>query len=257
MTPMNIHPIAEEVIRMRTAQLPDGRVVAAHSFVTRETCDVLYDAVRRSGASRGVEIGMAFGISTICIADALRANTADAHLVSFDPTQRRADSWNGAGLWQVERAGLRDAVELREETSQAGLPRLVESGYRCAFAFIDGWHTFDHTLLDFFHVDLLLDVGGYVVFDDVDYPAVEAVVRFVVANRHYALDQIVQRAPDHPAAIQRVKVAAKSVARRLGRTHRDPAPEHEVSFRKIAGAKTVGLRKTAEDDRPFDHFRAF
>lgn len=251
---MNIHPVAEEIIATGNVPTRDGSVVRVHSHVTRGTCELLYDVVQRSGATRGIEIGMAFGVSTVCLADALRRNAAEARLVSFDPTQRRADSWNGAGLFQLERAGLAGAVELREETSQSGLPRLEESGYRCTVAFIDGWHTFDHTLLDFFYIDRMLDASGYVVFDDVDYPAVESMLRFVLANRAYTLEAVAGSGSDSTSPLKR---AVKGVARRLGRTHRDPSPEHETLFRRIAGAKTVALRKLRDDDRPFDHFRAF
>ena len=34
------------------------------------------------------------------------------------------------------------------------------------FIFIDGWHTFDYTLVDFFYSDLLLKIGGIIIIDD-------------------------------------------------------------------------------------------
>lgn len=254
---MAIHPIAEEVIRSGSVALRDGGTVRAHSYVSRGSCELLYELVQRSGATRGLEIGMAFAVSTICLADALRANAGDAHLVSFDPTQTRADSWNGAGLWQLERAGLAEVVELREETSQEGLPRLVEEGYRCGIAFIDGWHTFDHTLLDFFYADRMLDVGGHAVFDDVDYPAIEAVLRFVLANRNYELAGIVERPEVAVSPLLRAKRAVKGVLRHAARTDRDAASNDEELFRRIARAETVAVKKVGEDDRRFDHYRAF
>jgi len=33
------------------------------------------------------------------------------------------------------------------------LPRLLESGKKIDFAYIDGWHTFDYTLLDWCYID--------------------------------------------------------------------------------------------------------
>lgn len=253
----SIHPVAEEVITTGRAPLRDGSVVDANSFVSRESCQLLYDLVERSGARQGVEIGMAFGVSTVCLADALRGVAGgDARLISFDPTQRHTDSWNGAGLWQVERAGLSGVVELRDETSQRGLPKLVDSGYRCQIGFIDGWHTFDHTLIDFFYVDQMLDVGGHIVFDDTLYPAIQRVVQFVLANRNYELAGVEQVSYDIPVLL-RARRSAKRMLRRVVRTDRDPRPHHASLFRAIESAQMVGLRKIRDDDRRFDHYAPF
>jgi predicted O-methyltransferase YrrM len=252
-----IHPVVEEVITTRKAPLKDGRIVAATSFVSRQSCQLLYQLVKRSNARQGVEIGMAFGVSTVCLADALRGVAGtDARLISFDPTQRLADSWNSAGLWQVERAGLSEVVELRDETSQRGLPKLVDSGYRCQIGFIDGWHTFDHTLIDFFYIDQMLDVGGHVVFDDTLYPSIQSVVRFVIANRNYELAGMENIELHTPALLQARRVG-KRLLRRIARTDRDPSDKDAAIFRSIESAQMVGLRKIRDDDRRFDHYSRF
>ena len=51
-------------------------------------------------------------------------------------------------------------------------------GERIDFAFIDGAHTFDHALVDFFYIDRMLNVGGIVAFDDLGFPCIEKVCRF-------------------------------------------------------------------------------
>lgn len=252
-----IHPVAEEVITTRKAPLKDGRIVPATSFVSRQSCQLLYELVKRSNARQGVEIGMAFGVSTVCLADALRGVAGpDARLISFDPTQRLADSWNSAGLWQLERAGLSEVVELRDETSQRGLPKLVDSGYRCQIGFIDGWHTFDHTLIDFFYIDQMLDVGGHLVFDDTLYPSIQSVVRFVIANRNYEVAGM-ENIELHTPALLRARRLGKRLLRRIARTDRDPSDEDAAIFRSIESAQMVGLRKIRDDDRRFDHYSRF
>lgn len=252
-----IHPVAEEVITTRRAPLSDGRVVDANSFVSRESCQLLYELVERSQARHGVETGMAFGVSTVCLADALRGVAGpEAKLISFDPTQLLSDSWNSAGLFQVERAGLSSVVELRDETSQRGLPKLVDSGYRCQIGFIDGWHTFDHTLIDFFYIDQMLDVGGHIVFDDTLYPSIQRVVQFVLANRSYELAGV-ERVTHHTRVSLRARRVAKRILRRVARTDRDPRPQHAAIFRAIESAQMVGVRKIRDDDRRFDHYAPF
>jgi hypothetical protein len=69
----------------------------------------------------------------------------------------------------------------------------LQSGVTVQFALIDGWHTFDHALVDFFYVDRLLEDGGIVVFDDVQMPAIEKVVRYVLRYPNYHLYQAASR----------------------------------------------------------------
>ena len=104
MIPSQIHPVVEELLTSGRVTHRDEGVSALHSNVSRATCELLYELVERAKATQGIEVGMAYGVSTVCFADALqrRAGTA-ARLIVFDPTQSLSDSWNGAGLWQVDR----------------------------------------------------------------------------------------------------------------------------------------------------------
>jgi hypothetical protein len=62
---------------------------------------------------------------------------------------------------------------------------LLGAGQRSDFAFIDGWHTFDYTLLDFWYLDKMLEVGGVIGFDDCGFPAVLKVIQFLQSHRKY------------------------------------------------------------------------
>ena len=95
---------------------------------------------------------------------------------------------NGAckdGEANLHRAGFADLVEHLNAPSHLALPRLIEDGLSIQFAFIDGWHTFDYVLVDFFLIDHLLDVGGVIAFDDANNPAIQQVLRYILANRRY------------------------------------------------------------------------
>ena len=78
-------------------------------------------------------------------------------------------------------------IELREEGSEFALPQLLKEGAVLDFAFIDGWHTFDHVLVDFFYINRMLRVGGIVAFDDVDFPAIERVLKHVATYPCYEM----------------------------------------------------------------------
>ena len=258
MTEPVIHPLVENILATRRTKLPDGSDVSADSFIPRDECVLLYEMIAMCRATRAVEVGMAYGVSTLCIADAIHRNAQGegtaARLVSIDSHQ--SISFRGAGAHLIARAGYSSLLALIEETSQAALPRLVAAGERFQFGFIDGWHTFDHALVDFFFIDLLLEAGGIVVFDDVGYPAINALVRFVLANRDYELVKTNQYLDPRPLGL-RIRVGVKRMLRRLARTDRDPSEANTRLFRTIELAHAVALRKRGGDRRPFDHFERF
>lgn len=136
------------------------------------------------------------------------------------------------------------------------LPKLVDEGTRIQFDFVDGWHTFDHTLVDFFYLDMMMDVGGVMILDDVGYPGLKRLAEFIVSNRAYSyLDGAPRLTSDD------WKSSAKSLARKaLNRFVRDdmtPSLETRSIQESVGRCQLVALRKTANDNRRFDHFVPF
>ena len=78
-------------------------------------------------------------------------------------------------MTNLDRAGV-DFYELREEPSELALPQLVREGAQFDLVFIDGWHTFDQTLVDMYFTNKLIKVGGYMLIDDVSWPSVSKAV---------------------------------------------------------------------------------
>ena len=64
-----------------------------------------------------------------------------------------------------------------EHPLRLALTRLCAEGERIDFAFIDGNHRFDYTLVDFFYIDKMLRLGGHVAFDDLWIASVRKVVK--------------------------------------------------------------------------------
>jgi len=262
---MMLHPAVEDVLRSGRVSTAEGRVVHAHSYmhIPRDECELLYRQVAATRATQAVEVGMAFGISTMCLCDALSRNTSPEtgqrpHLVVVDPFQN-GNIWQGVGLAQIRSASFDDVVQFYERPSQVVLPELAAKEYRIQFAFIDGSHMFDEVLIDFFYLDQMLEIGGVIVFDDVGLQPVNAVVRFVLANRNYELVEVLELL--RTGVGNRRKRLEKRFLRRLGRTDRDPAPAHQDLFRQIEWAYSVALRKVARDSRPWvrpwEHYHAF
>jgi len=176
------HPVIDEIESSGLTILPDGTRVPIHSNIGPESGKVIRQAIEATRPQMGLEVGLAFGMSTLYILDAMQLH-GGGHLIGMDPAQHDA-TWRGGGLHNVKRAGFRDRYLFHEEPSQVVLPRLAAAGTRIQFAFIDGWHTFDHTLVDFFFIDRMLDVGG-MISDDVGYPSICRLCHFILSNREY------------------------------------------------------------------------
>jgi predicted O-methyltransferase YrrM len=138
--------------------------------------------IRESGATKSLEIGFAYGYSTIWILDALRLGTNARH-VAIDPFELTL--WGGVGLQQVKRFGV--AIDWIAEPSIHALSRLIKDEARFDFIFIDGNHRFDDVLVDFHLSDQLVRAGGILAFDDMWMPSVRSVASFVLRNCHYKI----------------------------------------------------------------------
>ena len=158
----------------------------SHDFrtgISQKDGEFLWKLIRDNEICNTIEIGCAFGISSLYICDALSVAPSPSHTI-IDPHQN--SSWHGIGIYNLERSGFK-SYELIEKPSEIALPLLLQNGRRFSFAFIDGMHTFDHALLDFFYIDRLLDLGGIIVFDDVMLPSINRVARYVNNYPNYFL----------------------------------------------------------------------
>ncbi len=130
-----------------------------------------------------LEVGMAYGVSTLFICEALADLPHPATHIAIDPHQ--SSKWHGIGLRNVQAAGFADKLRLLEERSELCLPRLLQEGTTIDLAFIDGLHHFEQCALEFYYIDRMLPVGGVVIFDDVNWPAIRHVVRLVMSYGTY------------------------------------------------------------------------
>jgi predicted O-methyltransferase YrrM len=146
----------------------------------------LREWVRREGALRTLETGLAHAVSTRFICEGLVANGPAGRHVAIDPYQQSA--YHGAGLQALEEAGVREVVEFYEEESQIVLPRLLAEGRRFDVAFIDGNHRFEAVFLDLVYSGRLLQEGGIVFTDDTQLPGVRRAVAFCETNLGWSVE---------------------------------------------------------------------
>jgi predicted O-methyltransferase YrrM len=128
--------------------------------VSRATGDLLYMLARSSRASSIVEFGTSFGLSTICLAAALRDNGGGLLVTSeFEPSKVARAKANLAD------AGLADLVEFREgdalDTLSRDLPDSID------LLLLDGAKALYPEILDL--VAPRLRAGALIVADNADF----------------------------------------------------------------------------------------
>ncbi len=179
-----------------------------------------------------LEVGFAYGVSALYAGSALKAVKPDYKHIILDPVQ--STNWNSVGVHNLKREGLWGNVELHEQGSEVALPKLMEQGTRLQAAFIDGWHTLDHALIDFFYINRMLDKGGIIIFDDANWPAITKLIRYVLnypAYEFYGGNKV-----DYVRSIGR-DLLRGSIPRLM--------------------PTMVAVRKVAEDKRSWDWYRPF
>lgn len=175
-----------------------------------------------------VEVGFAYGISTLYACDALKANGVPCRHIIIDPWQTSA--FHGIGLANIQRAGFVGMTELHEKGSEIVLPQLFAEGLKIQAAIIDGWHTFDHTLIDFFYINKMLEVGGVVIIDDTYWPSIAQVVDHILTYPSYEIFGTVSIKPKLRARV-RQELAKRTGAKFLRRPWDYGSA---MAFRKIA-----------------------
>lgn len=249
-----MNPVLAEIENSGTMSLPSGETITVHSHVGMGSGRVIRHAIEVAKPKLACEVGLAYGISSLYILDAMQQH-GGGRLIGMDPAQHDG-TWRSGGLHNLERAGFADRYEFHEDTSQRILPRLAEAGTRIQFGFIDGWHTFDHTLVDFFYIDQMLDVGGVVVLDDVGYPGLRRLAHFIVTNRDYEVLGF------DPIAVQaswkgRLKRVFQKLLIPIVRDNFTPDARSIALERAVDKAQLIALRKRGHDRRSFDHFVSF
>lgn len=140
----------------------------------------IYNLVRDTKPGNTLEIGLAFGFSTVYFLAALHSNGTGHHL-SLDPYQ---DSWNGVGLTREKMLRIQPGIfSFRPENSIQGLTRLAREQRRFGVIFIDGSHRFDDALIDFSLASTVCESGAHIILDDLWMPSVQRCVLFIRRNR--------------------------------------------------------------------------
>jgi predicted O-methyltransferase YrrM len=255
---MNIDDCLEKIFSERVVFDAFGNKYDLDSNVDQAEGAFLLNLLRTYQAEKTIEIGCAYGISSLYICHGIDGSNRPKHTI-IDPFQ--STEWKGIGVNNLKLAEV-NYFELIEERSELALPALLSKEAQFDFAFIDGWHTFDHTLVDFFYLNKMLKVGGVLAIDDTGMPAISKLLRYIYNYPCYSL----------LGGVPLVKTHARSVFE-----HTVVSPLHFLS--KILPAKIrheifsdaivspdrnlgiscsmVAFKKISDDQRPWNWYVPF
>lgn len=201
----------------------------------------LADIIVERRCSSCAETGVAFGISTAAVCLALKKlGVEGANHYGVDPCQWKEHG--GAAIHLLRELGAEEPFELLESPAHEGLAELLRRGVRLDFAFIDGWHTLDYKLLDFFYFDKLLRPGGIMAMHDGLFRSTRSVLTYCFAYRNYRL-------------LPYPKVSAIRTVQRLGHWFARRANYVQYTLQRLPNL--LILEKVSDAEPNFDFYRSF
>ena len=160
-----------------------GKLIDFHSGINELEAYMLIKAINDSKPAVTLEIGLAMGASAICFAYAASKIHPNSMHYAIDPNQ--FTDYEGAGMQLIKDAGLSANFKLIEGKTHEVFHYFLDNKIKLDMAFIDGWHTFDYTFIDFFFIDKVLNDGGILAFHDMNGLSKQKVLDFILTHRDY------------------------------------------------------------------------
>lgn len=173
---MNANELLNEIFYTKTVFDEKGISHTLSSNIDEKEGLFLLNIIKEYKVRNTIEIGCAMGISSLYICSALNEEKEKHHTI-IDPMQ--TSDWGNIGVANLKRVGV-DFYEIIEQPSEIALPQLLSLKKEYDLGFIDGWHTFDHTLVDFFYLNRLIKVGGIIVIDDISFAGIKKLTRYLL-----------------------------------------------------------------------------
>jgi len=245
---MKLPDVLKNALQIKQVYDKSGETIPLSSNVSLQEATELYQAVHFLKPSVSAEVGLAHGISTMAILQALQDNQKGVHHV-MDPHQA---SYAYSGPTMIQKANLSSRFRFYEKFAEEVFPSLPP----LQFVFIDASHLFDLTLTEFVLADKKLETNGLIAFHDMWMPSLQKVIRYILANRSYELWKLPgEKTPsyNHP----RWKRIIVSLARSLSASRRFFRPEFLNPWSTLSISNLVILRKTSEDKRDWRFHNEF
>ena len=244
-----MNPLLENIFSTKEFVNSYNQTIAVHSETSKEQCEFLQLLIRQNNFQRSLEIGFAFGISTLAILEEIIKN-GGSHLV-IDKFQ--IDHWEGNGLDLVKQAGYLQHLEFKGEFCYKVLPILLDEGRKFDFVYIDSTKQFDWLLVDFFYIDKILEINGIVVFDDVKFSGIRKLLRYICQFPNYQVHTQFPKNNKH-SKLRTIAGLLKYLP------YSNKYLKDDIinpDFKMGINAEMVALIKTGEDTRYWNWHKAF
>lgn len=145
------------------------QVVGNLPYMSLNKAQTMGDFILKNNLSRILELGFYHGVST-CYMAAILEEMGKGSIVTIDLHSAKQRQPNIEQL--LEKCGYQDIVDYYYEPVSYNwrLMKLIESQeITFDFCYLDGGHDWYNTGLAFFLVDKLLQPGGWIIFDDLDW----------------------------------------------------------------------------------------
>lgn len=235
---------------------PNGEWYELTSAIDKEEATFLHQIIQQAKPKLSLEIGCAEGLSSMVICETIGPNARHTIIDAFQSTD-----WSNHGIHNLKTAGFNN-WELIEERSEYVLPKLAQEGKKYDFVFVDGWHTFDHVLVEFFYINKMLNTGGIVAFDDSALTGLNKLMRWISNYPNYecigSFGEV--EMTGRRKTLNGIKKLLKGVTSPLGaRLQKELLNDTVVRSDeqlKLNGSITA-FRKTADDNRGWAWYEAF
>lgn len=245
-----MNELIEEIFSTKKVKTSSGKELPLRVNLAKKEGEFLGDLIaKNSSIKKTLEVGCAYGISSLFITKSLKGREG-AHHTILDPNQNT--TWEGVGIHNLKQSGF-SSFDLVEEKSEFALPNILkENEGAFDFILVDGWHTFDHTLLDCFYAIRLLKVGGYLVVDDVTFPGIRRVVDYLIQYPCLTFEGAVtvkrKASFKKQIVISLCSLIPKSLKQRVFSKSFQNRLQNEAQ-------PMVALKKISDDQRAWDWFR--
>jgi predicted O-methyltransferase YrrM len=249
-----MNALLQEILATREVQTLDNETIPLMSGIHRSIGECIQELIREVGANTTLETGLAQGISTLYICEALTETSAAPRHITIDPYENRA--WRGVGLSNIKRAGYESIVEFFEHSSHRVLPELERRATKIEFALVDGHHAFEYALLDYFYIDKMLPVGGIVAFDDLQLPAIRKLCRYILNNHDYRIVRVISNSGQ--AHVNAVHESSNTESENSPGDQTETKRADDADDREIPpSTRFVALQKTSAEIKAFNDFTDF
>lgn len=178
-----MHDLLNKIFETKTFVSSKNETIKIHSETSKEQCNFLQKIISDNKFSNSIEIGFAYGTSTLAITEEVVKNGGNHFVID----KFQSSVWGDIGLDLLSQAGYSQNINFYEEFCYIVLPRLLAEGNKFDFAYIDSTKQMDWLLVDFFYLDKLLNINGIIVFDDVQYPGIRKLIRYISQFPNYKI----------------------------------------------------------------------